>query len=139
MIEKIIRDSTEKGDANRVEGNYREALQHYDEILKIDPKNVHGLINKGAILFHQEKYLDSIKIFDKGIDIDPNHSILLANKGEALEKIGSYYKAIEYFKKTIEICSKRASDEKAEKIFDISNKDLIASAKTHINNINKLK
>ena len=66
------------------------AMTYYDKALKLDPYNIHILIDKGTALYTLGNYSGSIIYFDEALKIDPYHVNALSNKGLALDSLGNY-------------------------------------------------
>ena len=109
---------------------YDEAIQYFDKVLEIDPKNVDALNNKGVSLGNLHKYDEAIQYFDKVLEIDPKNVEALNNKAAALIKLAKYDDAIQYFDKVLEIDPKNAIALSNKKI--VLNRDVSYSV-THEN------
>jgi tetratricopeptide (TPR) repeat protein len=103
---KLQESRTEKSNAVPLNNNgtlrfeekkYEEAMNYFDEALKIDPKYVSALFNKGLIFAETGKNEEAIKYFDKVIKINPCRADIYAVKGLALFKLGKYEEAIKCF------------------------------------------
>ncbi|KPQ43784.1 MAG: TPR repeat protein [Candidatus Methanoperedens nitroreducens] len=67
-----------------------EDIIFFDKMLKIDPKNVSALNNKGTILNNSfKRYKDAIECFDKILEIYPKNVLALVNKSMALYNWGN--------------------------------------------------
>ena len=91
-----------------IKQKYDEAIQYFDKVLEIDPKNVDALNNKGVSLGNLHKYDEAIQYFDKVLEIDPKNVDALNNKAAALIKLAKYDEAIQYLDKVLEIDPKNA-------------------------------
>ena len=92
----------EKGNELYDQQKYTEAINEYDTVTTLDPKNYFAFYNKGLSLFSLDKYESAIESFNKALNIKSDYS-------EAYYGIGNVYlatnendKAIENFKKAIE-------------------------------------
>jgi len=72
-------------------GDYEKAASIFDEILKMDARNIHALVNLGHSYFSLEKYNNAIKTYEHVLSIDPNNSDALYRLQLALLKTTSYY------------------------------------------------
>ncbi len=52
-------------------GKFEEAIKCYDEVLKIDPKDIDALNNKGIVLGKLGKLDEAIKCYDEASKINP--------------------------------------------------------------------
>jgi tetratricopeptide (TPR) repeat protein len=69
-------------------GRYLEAIQSYDNALKIDPNYDLTLNNKGLSLYNLGRYQEAINCFDRILILNPNVKHVLINKYYALNKLG---------------------------------------------------
>jgi tetratricopeptide (TPR) repeat protein len=65
-----------KGAALDNRGNYSEAIQYYDKVLAIYPKNFGALNNKGIALENLGNHSEAIQYYDKVLAIDPRNFVL---------------------------------------------------------------
>ena len=90
-------------------GAYEEAIESYNEALKIDPENARALYAKGYALFQLDKYQEVLDVFDEELKIDPKNIDKLCSKGEILSnKLGKHEEAIESYNEALKIDSKNA-------------------------------
>lgn len=78
----------DKGVALAALGRYQEAIQSYENALKIDPNDGVSLNNKGLSLYNLRKYQEAINCFDRILVLNPNVRNVLINKYKALDKLG---------------------------------------------------
>ena len=69
------------------EGEIEYALKLYDEILKVNPTDIHALNYKGLALASLGHYDEAIQWYDKVLAIDPNDSDAKYNKSIALLRL----------------------------------------------------
>ena len=67
-------DWFDKGQELYFQGKYDDALQAFDEAIKIDPENAAAWQNKGETLDAQHKYDEAVAAFDKATDLDPQNA-----------------------------------------------------------------
>ncbi len=91
----------EKGNELFINGSYDEALEAYDEAVKIDPVN--GSLWKGKIFIELGRFEDAIECFNRSIDANPQYADSWCLKGGVLAEMGRYDEAIFAFNKTIEL------------------------------------
>jgi tetratricopeptide (TPR) repeat protein len=91
-------ESYEAAEKFRREGNYREALDAYNQAIEQNPtyRNYHG---RGRAYAGLKKYRAAIKDFNKAIELDPGFPGVYFQKGKALRKIGKKRKGIANIKK----------------------------------------
>ncbi len=91
-------------------GEYREAVNQYDEILDKTPNNIETLIMKGTALsnlgrdtadmnYHKSSLLE----FYKASQIQPNNVIVLNGMGVGFGNLGEYQESASYFEKALSI------------------------------------
>ena len=86
-----------KGYALNELGKRNEAIQCYDIILAIDPKNVVALTSKGISLSELREYGKSTPYFDKALAIDPKNVVALLGKGTVFIMRGQFKEAIQCY------------------------------------------
>ncbi len=60
-------------------GKFTDAIEAYDQALKIDPNYSSAWNNKGVALSRMGKYSEAIKAYDQALMIDQNYSALYEN------------------------------------------------------------
>ncbi len=85
------------------QGRYDEAINAYDEAIKLDPNYAKAWNSKGTILGKQGKFDEAIKCFDEAIRLDPNDAEAWYRKGVTLDKQGNYSDAIMAYDEAIRI------------------------------------
>jgi tetratricopeptide (TPR) repeat protein len=85
------------------EGDIEDALQLYDEILKVNPTHIQALNYKGLALASLGHYEEAIQWYDKVLNIDPANVTALNNKGVALYNLGHYEEAMQWYDKVLNI------------------------------------
>lgn len=98
-------------------GEYKQAITIYDEILKIAPNNISTLKMKGIALSNLDDHSNSLKQFFKVLQYKPNDVISLTGMGVGFGYLGEYQESITYFEK--------ASIEKQDSIVINNYKDFI--------------
>ena len=103
-----------------VNGEYKQAIAIYDEILEIAPNNISTLKMKGIVQSNLDEHSSSLKQFFKVLQHKPNDIISLTGMGVGFGNLGEYQESITYFEK--------ASIEKPDSI-------VINNYKKFINNV----
>lgn len=98
-------------------GEYKQAITIYDEILEIVPNNISTLQMKGIALNNLGEHSSSLKQFFKVLQYKPSDIISLTGMGVGFGYLGEYQESIYYFEK--------ASKEKPESIVINNYKDFI--------------
>jgi len=84
-------------------GDYEEAINLFDDALKLDPSNYEILNQKGVILDKMDKYEEALKIYDQAIKLNPTQTKAYYNKGLLLKDLKKLDEAMESFDKVTEI------------------------------------
>ncbi len=79
-------------------GEYHEAIEIYDEILKISPTSKKTLLMKAIALSNLERHKSSILEFYKVNQLDPQNITALIGLGVGFGNYGEYNEALRYFK-----------------------------------------
>ena len=82
---------------------YDEAINKFDNVLKLDEKNPKAYIGKGQALFGANRIDESIEEYDKALGIEPNNKNALISKANSLMKNDRKDEALELYKKGNEI------------------------------------
>jgi tetratricopeptide (TPR) repeat protein len=90
----LAEEWNKKGDALDMQGKYDEAIEDYDEAIRLDPNSASAWCGKGTALANLGKYDEAIKALDEAIRLDPNFAGAWANKGGALRSQGNYQEAL---------------------------------------------
>ncbi len=84
-------------------GKYDEAVQAYDEAIKLDPEYASAWHNKGTALYYLGRYDEAILACDKAIRLDPEDASAWNNTGYALKRLGRTTEANAAFAKALEL------------------------------------
>ncbi|MBT4175623.1 MAG: tetratricopeptide repeat protein [Thaumarchaeota archaeon] len=82
-------------------GEYKEALSIYDEVLEIAPDNISTLKMKGIAQSNLSDHSKSLNQFYKILQLSPNDAIALTGMGIGFGNLGEYKEAVKYFDKAI--------------------------------------
>ena len=82
-----------------VDGEYKQAIAIYDEILEIAPNNISTLKMKGIAQSNLDEHSKSLKQFFKVLQHKPNDIISLTGMGVGFGNLGEYQESIAYFEK----------------------------------------
>ena len=103
-------DWNNRGDSLFEQGRYDQAIQAYDEALRVDPNyetardnQVRALTAKGNSLLDQSKYDQAIQAYDEALRLDPNHKSAWNNKGNALFNQRKYDQAIQAYDEALRL------------------------------------
>ena len=84
-------------------GELREEVNIYDEILAISPENTDSMLMKGIALSNLERHKMSMKEFYKVLEKEPENISALLGIGVGMGNFGEYEEAKEYFDKAYSI------------------------------------
>ena len=82
-----------------VNGEYKEAITIYDNILEIAPNNISTLKMKGIAQSNLDQHTSSLKQFFKVLQYKPNDVVSLTGMGVGFGNLGEYQESIAYFEK----------------------------------------
>jgi tetratricopeptide (TPR) repeat protein len=84
-------------------GRIKEAMEHYQKAIQIDPNYAEAQNNLGAALAAEGRFDEAIENYHKAIQIRPNFAYALNNLGMALAARGQFDEAIVNYRKAIQI------------------------------------
>jgi len=93
----------DKGGALYKLGNYNQAIEFFDEVLKIEPNNFFALYNKGLSLSQLGKKEEALFFYDESLKIKPENVLALVNKGLELCYLDKFEEGLSYMDKALEI------------------------------------
>lgn len=85
------------------EGEIQDALQLYDEILKVNPTHINALNYKGLALASLGNYEEAIQWYDKVLNIYPNDKDAKYNKGIALLSLNKSTESSSLYNESFEL------------------------------------
>lgn len=84
---------------------FKETIDKYDSIIKVNPKNSKVHFDKGLLLRHAGQYEKSIEEYKKAIILNPKYFDALYECADSYSSIHQYEKAIEYYERAIKVDS----------------------------------
>jgi len=87
---------------------HQEAINCYDEVLRIDPNSANAWRQKGAVLNQLENHQEALTCFDKVLMIEPKDALAWFSKGIVLSRLCRYQEALKCVEKAIEYAEKAA-------------------------------
>ena len=96
---KELKESFRTAKDHTLNGEYRQAIIIYDEILRDQPNNIQALKMKGLSLNNLDEHVSALKQYYKALQIDPNDVTLLTATGVSFGSLGEYQEALIYFNK----------------------------------------
>jgi peptidoglycan/xylan/chitin deacetylase (PgdA/CDA1 family)/Flp pilus assembly protein TadD len=96
----------EKGLKLYYDRNFVDALDLFNQVLAIDPRNYQALNGKGATYAFQGRYSEGISLIQKSIQLKPDFVYAHFNLGLAYELAGNYEESIEAYKGALKLDDK---------------------------------
>lgn len=85
------RRSVAEGIEHFKEGRHSEAFQCLNKALTIDPRNVEGLVARGALYANNGSFKKAVDDFETALKISPSHANARKYMGETLVALGRSY------------------------------------------------
>jgi tetratricopeptide (TPR) repeat protein len=92
-----------KGLELELDKKYEEAIQCYDEALKINPNDESVWENKADALGSLDKFEEAIQCYDEALKINPENDYALKMKGSSFASLEKYEEAIQCYDEALEI------------------------------------
>jgi tetratricopeptide (TPR) repeat protein len=92
-----------RGNAYTSGGKYDEAIQDYDQSIKLNPNYAKPFNNRGVAYQKSGDYDKAMRDFDAAINIDPKYADAFGNRAETYEKKGDYPSALKDFDEAIQL------------------------------------
>ena len=93
-----------KGEELAFAGKTEEALECFEEILKVNPNQLDALVNGGVGLVKTGRLKEALKRFEKALDIAPTDVDALQQKAETMAQLGMSKKDDIQFLYALKIC-----------------------------------
>jgi len=91
------------GQALYKKGNIEEALNHYNEAIRIVPTYAEARVNRGNCFDETGRYQQAIDDFNEAIRLKPHFAMPYYNRGNAYRKLGQYQQAISDYTEAIRL------------------------------------
>ncbi len=98
-----------RGNAKNMLGKYEEAIEDYNEALRLNPQYAETYYNRGIARQMIGKHREAIGDYDEAIRVNPNYTDAYNNRGGAHHRLGKHQHAIKDFGEAIRINPKYAS------------------------------
>ena len=122
LAQNIERIEIESAEEYFVNGEYRQAIRIYEQLLENNPNSIHLLKMKAIALSNYGDELNSLKDFYKIIQQDPNNVIALTGMGVIFGNLGEYKEASNYLEKALKEDPDNKTIKNYKKIIDEINK-----------------
>jgi len=103
VLDPHIKHTLFTADNYQINGEYDHAIRLYDEIIKIDPNNVHACLNKANVLDYMGKHEEALMWYNSALDLDPGNAEIWYNKGVTLKKTGMHNEGLMCIQKGINL------------------------------------
>jgi len=101
-------DWINKGNQFYKDGLYKEAVQCYDQALKLDPKNIAVWNNRGLSLANLGLHEEAIQSYSNALKFNTQYFNAWSNLGISLDALKEFEKALICFDKALELNPKHA-------------------------------
>jgi serine/threonine protein kinase len=98
-----VREKCLEGDQLRRQQLYSQALQAYEEALRMDPLNFYAWNGKGTTLYNQGNYKKAMEAYQRATEIEPENPIVWVSAGLVLNRLQRYQQALVHFERALEI------------------------------------
>jgi tetratricopeptide (TPR) repeat protein len=88
---------------------YDKAVEDFDKVIELDPKNPLVYSKLGRICYEKGDYNQAMDYFNKAVKVYPTSDVVYYDRGALYTEIGEYDKAIEDYKKAIKFATKKKS------------------------------
>ncbi len=92
-----------RGNAYRDLGEFRRAIEDYDQALQLDPGVAAAYSNRGIAYAELGELRRAIEDFDQALRLDPEDAVAYHNRGTAYRALGAYERAVEDWERAIGI------------------------------------
>jgi len=98
-----VREKCLEGDELRKQQRYSQALQAYEEALRMDPRNFYAWNGKGTTLYNQGNYKKALEAYQRATEIDPGNAIVWVSAGLVLNRLQRYQQALVHFERALSL------------------------------------
>ena len=91
------------GDVLAGQNKFKQAIENYNQSIKINSNYVQAYNNLGACLYRLGNINEAIQNYQKAIAIQPNHADAYNNLGAAFKELGKHEKSVTCYQKAITI------------------------------------
>ncbi|GAC1565483.1 MAG: hypothetical protein NVS3B14_03350 [Ktedonobacteraceae bacterium] len=95
------REKCQEGDALLKQQQYAQALQAYEEALRMDARNFHAWNGKGTALYSQGNYRKAYEAYQKATEIEVDNPVVWVSTGLALNRLQRYSQALVHFERAL--------------------------------------
>jgi serine/threonine protein kinase len=96
-----IREKCREGDQYLRQQFYTQALQAYEEALRMDQYNFYAWNGKGTALYNQGNFRKALEAYQHATEIEPNNAIVWVSAGLVLNRLQRYQQALVHFERAL--------------------------------------
>lgn len=97
------REKCQEGDALLKQQQYAQALQAYEDALRMDGRNFHAWNGKGTALYSQGNYRKAYEAYQKATEIEPDNPVVWVSTGLALNRLQRFSQALVHFERALSL------------------------------------
>ncbi len=98
-----VREKCGEGDQFLRQQHYSQALQAYEEALRLDARNFYAWNGKGTALYNQGNYRKALEAYQHATEIDPSNAYVWVSAGLALNRLQRHQQALAHFERALSI------------------------------------
>ncbi len=98
-----VLEKCREGDQFRNQQHYSQALQAYEEALRMDPLNFYAWNGKGTVLYNQGNYRKALEAYLRAAEIEPDNAVVWVSAGLVLIRLQRYQQALVHFSRALSI------------------------------------
>ncbi len=98
-----VREKCREGDQYLHQQQYSQALQAYEEALRMDPENFYAWNGKGTAHYNQGSYRKAFEAYQRATEIDSSNAVVWVSAGLALQRLQRYQQALVHFERALTI------------------------------------
>lgn len=97
------REKCQEGDALLKQQQYAQALQAYEDALRMDARNFHAWNGKGTALYSKGDYKKAYESYQHATEIEPDNPVAWVSTGLALNRLARYSQALVHFERALSL------------------------------------
>lgn len=102
-VTSTVQEKCREGDQFLKQQLYSQALQAYEEALRMSPRNFYAWNGKGTALYNQGNYRKALEAYHQATDIDPENAIVWVSAGLVLKRLQRHQQALVHFGRALSI------------------------------------
>ena len=98
-----LREKCREGDQFLKQQYFSQALQAFEEALRMDPLNFYAWNGKGTALYNQGNYRKAFEAYQRATEIDPSNAVVWVSAGLVLNRLQRYQQALVHFERALAV------------------------------------